>query len=93
MKWRTEEDQMLYNIIMINKEAKWNEVAKTLFLDSQKEYIRTAKQCRERWLNHLDPTKTKSSWKFHEYIVLFEHVRDKGKQWALLVKKLNDRRS
>lgn len=53
---------MLYNIIMSDATAKWNEIAKTLFVLSGKKYLRTPKQCRERWLNHLDPNKTKSEW-------------------------------
>lgn len=47
---------------MSDKKAKWNEIAKQLYMSSNKVYLRTSKQCRERWLNHLDPTKTKSDW-------------------------------
>jgi hypothetical protein len=43
--------------------AKWNEVSKELFQLSDKKYFRSAKQCRERWNNHLDPSKVKGLWK------------------------------
>jgi len=35
----------------------WNEVARKMFMVSGEELFRTGKQCRERWLNHLDPSK------------------------------------
>ena len=61
-KWTNEEDYMLYNLISRERNAKWNEIAKSLFVSSNKTYLRSSKQCRERWLNHLDPSKTKSGW-------------------------------
>lgn len=61
-KWTEEEDAMLYNIIIRDSRAKWNEIAKILFVNSNKKYLRASKQCRERWLNHLDPSKSKSEW-------------------------------
>lgn len=59
-KWTEDEDYMLYCIIVKDKNAKWNEIAKSLFVTSNKQYLRASKQCRERWLNHLDPSKSKS---------------------------------
>ena len=61
-KWSNDEDYMLYSIITRDKNAKWNEIAKNLFLSSSKAYVRSSKQCRERWLNHLDPSKSKTGW-------------------------------
>lgn len=46
-----------------NSKIKWNEVSKQLFQISNKKFLRTPKQCRERWNNHLDPTKVKGNWK------------------------------
>lgn len=65
---------MLYCIIIKDKEAKWNEIAKSLFINSNKQYLRASKQCRERWLNHLDPSKSKSEWSLKEYLIMFEQV-------------------
>lgn len=72
---------------------KWNEIAKVLFETSQGYFIRTSKQCRERWLNHLDPSKTKLSWSLVECKLLLESVIEKGKKWASLVENLKGRRS
>ena len=41
---------------------KWSELAKELYIESERAYFRTPKQCRERWLNHLDPNKSKQEW-------------------------------
>ncbi len=41
---------------------KWNDIAKDLFIQSGKKYFRTGKQCREHWINHLDPTPVKTDW-------------------------------
>jgi hypothetical protein len=38
---------------------KWSELAKELYIASERSFFRTPKQCRERWLNHLDPVKSK----------------------------------
>lgn len=73
--------------------TKWNQIAKLLFASSERAYTRTSKQCRERWLNHLDPCKTKLSWTLEEIQCLFEAVLEKGKKWASLVQILKGKRS
>lgn len=35
----------------------WNEVARQLFELSGEKYFRSAKHCRERWFNYIDPSK------------------------------------
>ena len=44
---------------------KWREIAIKLneFIND-KSFMRTGKQCRERWENHLDPNITKNQWTF-----------------------------
>lgn len=49
---------------------------------SERQFYRTPKQCRERWLNHLDPSKSKQEWELKEDYILIMHVRNKGKKWA-----------
>lgn len=75
-----------------------------LFLpeDSKK----TAKQCRERWINHLNPRMNKSyfylyiikinnffrgSWKFEEDFKLIKNFVKYGKKWCLIAKELPNR--
>lgn len=35
----------------------WNEVARQLFEESGEKFFRSAKHCRERWFNYIDPSK------------------------------------
>ena len=41
----------------MKKKIHWNEVARQLFEESGEKYFRSAKHCRERWLNYIDPSK------------------------------------
>ena len=84
---------MLGKIVSAVVKIKWNEIAKTLFIVSEKRFIRTSKQCRQRWLNHLDPSKTKLQWSLAECKALVQSVIEKGKKWASLVEILNGNRS
>ena len=43
-------------------ENKWNDVAKELYRESEQQYFRRPKQCRERWRNYLDPDISKGDW-------------------------------
>jgi hypothetical protein len=61
-KWTAEEDSLLSMTVRNSPKAKWNEIAKSLFGSSGRAFTRTSKQCRERWLNHLDPCKSKLAW-------------------------------
>lgn len=72
---------------------KWSELAKELYIASERKFFRTPKQCRERWLNHLDPNKSKQEWELKEDYILITHVRNKGKKWAEISKMLKNRRN
>jgi hypothetical protein len=45
---------------------------------------KTSKQCRERWVNKLDPENMKSSWTAHEENLLFDTHRKLGNKWATI---------
>ncbi len=34
-------------------------------MKSNKKYFKTPKQCRERWINYVDPTKVKGNWEIN----------------------------
>jgi myb proto-oncogene protein len=84
---------MLSKIVSGVIKIKWSEIAKSLFTNSERLYVRTSKQCRERWLNHLDPSKTKLNWSLEECKLLLKSVLENGKKWASLVQILGGRRS
>jgi hypothetical protein len=43
---------------------------------------RTARQCRERWVNYLSPLVTQCAWTADEENLLLEKVTEFGKQWS-----------
>ena len=45
---------------------------------------RNAKQCRERWANHLDPSITKTKWTEEEDLIIFQKYQDFGPKWAFI---------
>lgn len=52
---------------------------------------RTGKQCRERWLNHLDPAVNKGVWSAEEDRVLVEAQARLGNRWSQIARMLQGR--
>lgn len=46
------------------------------------QFFRNAKQCRERWINHLDPNKMKGKWDAEQDKIILEEVLNNGKKWS-----------
>lgn len=53
--------------------------------------LRTGKQCRERWHNHLDPMINKGEWTEEEDLQLIEAHRAMGNRWADIAKAIEGR--
>lgn len=47
---------------------------------------RVGKQCRERWLNHLQPSINKSAWTPEEDLILLQNHKKFSNQWAKIAK-------
>jgi myb proto-oncogene protein len=52
---------------------------------------RIAKQCRERWCNHLDPTISRTTWAPTEDQVILDAIKKFGTKWADIARLLPGR--
>ena len=83
--WTSAEDRELIQIVKSQGDPiKWSKVAEVM-LD------RTGKQCRERYVNHLNPNLKNSDWSPHEDATIFYLYTTKGSQWAKMSKVIPGR--
>ena len=74
---------------------KWSIIADSLSKltasEDTKMPVRTGKQCRERFVNHLDPELKKGEWTDDEEAVLIALHEHHGNRWANIAKQLPGR--
>ena len=83
-RWSTYEDEKVRSWVQINGPLKWSECARTVT-------GRSGKQCRERWMNTLNPNIKKSEWDIKEQLLLFKELSMKLSSWASISKKIKGR--
>lgn len=82
--WGEHEDNLLIDLVTKYGAKKWSHIAN--FVPGRK-----GKQCRERWLNHLDPTLKKSAWSDTELNTLIDAQSRHGNSWSKIAKLLPGR--
>ena len=88
--WTAEEDRLLFDALAslgVPKDSpnvRWAAIAKLV-------PGRTTKQCRERWLNHLDPEVSHAAWSDAELEILVARYAECGQAWAQIAKHLPGR--
>lgn len=77
--WTEEEDQLLRKLVEEHSTSKWSLIAKQMT-------ARNGKQCRERWLNHLNTGVQKGIWSDKEEALLVESHKKLGNSWSEIAK-------
>lgn len=72
-----EEDQMIIDFVAEHGSHAWPKITSHL-------PHRTAKQCRERWFNNLDPSVVKAPWTPEEDQLIFENYITLGPKWSVI---------
>ena len=82
--WTAEEDSTIIKWVKANGPCRWSTL-------SQQLPGRIAKQCRERWCNHLDPSIKNDPWTQEEDRILVNAINTLGTKWSKISKLLPGR--
>jgi len=82
--WTIEEDNFIIKWVTEKGAKNWSVLASNL-------PGRIGKQCRERWVNSLDPTLEKKPWSKEEDDILISQHALLGNKWAMIAEKLPGR--
>ncbi|CAM6112376.1 unnamed protein product [Calypogeia fissa] len=82
--WRLSEDKLLSKLVKNYGTRRWSLIA--TFMTN-----RSGKQCRERWVNHLQPNIRKECWTVEEEELLVHAHSTFGNRWSAIAKMLPGR--
>jgi truncated hemoglobin YjbI len=90
--WSEAEDKLLEELMLYKGSKKWTLISmKINQMFHSGANARLGKHCRERWLNHLDPSLKKSEWSPEEEEIILENQEKYGNKWSVIAKMLKGR--
>jgi hypothetical protein len=78
-KFSPEEDQQLKSLVDLHGSKDWRMIAEQLG-------TKNPRQCKERWLNYLNPGLSMAQWTIEEELLLLEKYRELGPRWVTITK-------
>lgn len=79
--WGPEEDELLFSWVREHGATKWTECSRII-------RGRCGKQCRERWVNILNPSVKRGNWSPSEQLQVFESLQQFHTSWSAMSKVL-----
>ena len=87
--WKMNEDKVLQGLVELRGPKNWSSVAKELNMQVYNSTpVRKGKQCRERWINHLNPELQKHDWAPEEDEIIRVMQKQIGNKWSAIRKIL-----
>eukprot|EP00668_Euglena_longa_P031678 GGOE01040920.1.p1 GENE.GGOE01040920.1~~GGOE01040920.1.p1 ORF type:complete len:409 (-),score=79.48 GGOE01040920.1:207-1385(-) len=84
--WTDDEDRKLVELVAHFGTKDWKTISTQMV-------GRNAKQCRERYVNHLDPTLCKEKWTPMEDQIIFDAHKKHGNQWSKIAALMPNKRT
>ena len=80
----SEEDSALIDLVMSQKYTTWFEIAARI-------RGKTPRQCKDRWINYLNPANKFEPWTDEEDSLLIKFINEIGTKWSLISKMVPGR--
>lgn len=91
--WSREEDLLLVSVVEKYQieNLNWKKIAQEYNQKANKTLFRSKRQCKDRWINHLDQSFKKGDWTEQEDTRLMSLLLMYGKKWSTIAKIFGDR--
>lgn len=87
--WEKKEDKALLELTQRPEKLKWSQISS--ILSSKIGRKLNGKQCRERYQNYVDPSKSNDEWKFQEKIIFLILCQNFSSRWSVISTYLKKR--